>query len=111
MKKNLHSQQQHSTSGTDVLSPLKKEAEREHWAETQDTTGHSTEANLATRKLEQTTSHMETDALLKEEVVMDTFSQAEAVKEEIAETNTKVIDRIQWVRTKSVLVKTWRRRT
>ena len=38
---------------------------------------------------------METDALLKKEVITDTFSQAEAVKEEMAEKNTEVIERIK----------------
>ena len=74
---------------------MKKEAEREHWTEAQDIADHSTEANLATRKLGQTTSHMETDAFLKQEVITNTLSQAEAVKEEIAEKNTEVIERIR----------------
>ena len=36
---------------------------------------------------------METDALLNEEVITDTFSQAEAVREEISEKDTEVIER------------------
>ena len=111
MKKNWPRQpQQHSTSDTDVPSPLNKEVEREHWVGAQDITDHTTEANRATRKLEQTASHMETDALLTKEVITDTFSQAEAVKEEIAEIRKRVKES-KLVRTKYVFVKTWRRRT
>ena len=38
---------------------------------------------------------METDALLEKEDITDTFSQAEAGKEEIAEANAEVIERIK----------------
>ena len=63
--------------------------------EHKDATDHSTEADLATRKLWQTISNMCVDAHLgNKEVSTNTVSQAEAVKEEIAETNTKEIERI-----------------
>ena len=47
------------------------------------------------KKLGQTTSDMETDALLEKEDITHAFSQAEAGKEEIAEANTEVIERIK----------------
>ena len=56
----------------------------------------STEADLATRKLGRTTSNMCVDAHLgNKEVSTNTVSQAEAVKEESAETNTREIERMQ----------------
>ena len=40
------------------------------------------------------------DALLNKEVITDTFSQAEAVKAEIAEANTELIERIKMLSNK-----------
>ena len=45
LKRNWQSQQEHSTSGTDVLSPWKQVTKREDQDGTQDVTDHSTEAD------------------------------------------------------------------
>ena len=59
--------------------------------EAQGSSEPSTGGESSHRKLGgQTTSDMETDALVKKEVITDTFSQADAAKEEIAEANTEV---------------------
>ena len=51
---------------------------------------------LGTRKLEQTTSNLDVDAhLSNKEVSTNTFLQVATVNEEIAETNTKEIERIK----------------
>ena len=95
LKKKWHSQQQHSTSSTDEPGPWKLGTKkREDESGAQDVTDHSTEADLATRKLGHTTSNMDVDTHLgNREVSTSTFLQSEAVKEEIAETNTKAIER------------------
>ena len=98
LKKNWQSQQQeqHSTSSTDAPSLWKQGTNRENQAGAQDVMDHSTEADVATRKLEHTTSNTDVDTHLgNKEVSTNAFSESEAVKEEIAETNTKAIERIR----------------
>ena len=105
LKKNWYSQQQqHSTSGTDAASPWKGEAEREDRAGAQDVTDHSTGADLATKKVEQTACNVDVDThLSNKEVSTNPFSQAEAVKEEIEETITKEIRRFEMVSNKTCI--------
>ena len=83
LEKHWHSQQQqqHYTSGTDVPSSLKKEAESEHRAGAQDITDHFTEANLVSRNWGRLLLIWKR-LLLSKRRCSDTFSQAEAVKEE-----------------------------
>ena len=85
-KKNRHSQQQkHTTSGTDVPSTWKREAEREDQSGSQDVTDHSTEADQAPGNGRHTTSNVDVDTHLgNKEVSTNAFSQAEASKEGIA---------------------------
>ena len=60
LKKNWYGQQQpHSASGTDVPSPLKMEAEIEHWTGAQGSSEPSTGGKSSPRKVGQTTSDME----------------------------------------------------
>ena len=96
LKKNWHSQQQqqHSTSSTDVPSSWKREAEREDQSGAQDVTDHSTEEDLETGGIPHRTWIVDTH-LGNKEVSTNAFSQAGAVKEEIAETRTKAIQRIK----------------
>ena len=64
-KKNWQSQQQHSSSCTDVPSLVKTVVEKEHWAGAQDGSELSTEVRICSGKLGQIASHMETDTVLK----------------------------------------------
>ena len=113
LKKNWQSQQQqHSISSRDVPSPWKLETKRWDRAGAQDVTDHSTEADLATRKLVHTTSNMDVDThLSNREVSTKTFLQSEAAKEELTDTTTKAVERIKIVSKKIVFAKIWRRRT
>ena len=91
LTKNWQSQQQqHSTSDTDVLSLWKQETQREDQAGAQSVTDHSTEADLAHRKLVHTTLNMGVETHLGDkEVSTNALMKNEAVKEQIAETTTK----------------------
>ena len=97
LKKNWQSQQQqHATSDTDVPCLWRHGTKREDQAGAQDVADHSTEADLAHRKLEHTTSNMDVDTRLGDkEVSTDALLKSEAVKEEITETNTKATERIK----------------
>ena len=97
LKKNWQSQQQqHSTSRTDVPSPWKLGTKREDQVGAQDVTDHSTEADLATRKLGHITSNMDVDThRSNKEVSTKTLLQSEAVKEELTDTTTKAVERIK----------------
>ena len=70
---------------TDVPSLLKKTAVKKQWVGARD----------GSKKLGQTTSDMETDTVLKKKDITDTIPQTEAGKEETAEANTEVIERIK----------------
>ena len=81
LKKNWQSQQKHSTSNTDVLTLWK----REDHAGDQDVTDHSTDADLAHRTLEHTTSNMDVHTHLGTKgVSTNALLESEAVKEKIA---------------------------
>ena len=96
LRKDWKSQQQHSTSGTDVRSPWKREARREDQAGVQNVSNHSTEVDLATRKLGHTASNMEVDIrFYNKGVSTNAVLESEAVKEETAEANTKANERIK----------------
>ena len=96
LKKNWQSQQKHSTSNTDVLTLWKQGTKREDHAGDQDVTDHSTDADLAHRTLEHTTSNMDVHTHLGTKgVSMNALLESEAVKEEIAETSTTAIERIK----------------
>ena len=113
LKKNWQSQQQqHSISDTDVRSLCKQDTKRERQAGAQDVRDHSTEADLAHRKLDHTTSNMDVDTHLgNKEVSTNALLKREAVKEETTETDTKKMKESKLVRTKIVFAKIWRRRT
>ena len=67
LKKNWHGQQQqHSTSDTHVPSLWKQGTKREDETGAQDVSDHSTEADVAHRKLEHTSSNMDVDAQLNQ---------------------------------------------
>ena len=102
LKKNWQSQQQqHSTSDTDVRRFWKQGTKRDHQAGAQDVTNHSTEADLAHRKLGHTTSNMDVDTHLgNKEGSTNALLESEAVKEEIAKTPTKAIERTNSVSNK-----------
>ena len=97
LEKNGHSrQQQHSISSTDVPSVWKQETKREDQDGAQDVTDHSTEADLAPGNGRHTTSNVDVDTHLgKKEVSTNALLESEAVKEDIADTNTKAIERIK----------------
>ena len=106
LKKNWQSQQQqHSSFNTDVLSLWKQETQREDQAAAQDVTDHSTEADLAHRKLVHTTLNMGVETRLGDkEVSTNALMKNEAAKEETTETITKAIQQ------KIVFAKICRRR-
>ena len=91
LEKNWQSQQQHSSSCTDVPGLLKTMVVKEHWTGAQDGSNCSTEVKTGSRKLGQIASNAETDTVLKQEDITDMVSQIEAVKEEA---NTEVMERI-----------------
>ena len=109
LKMNGHSQQhhlQHSTSDTHVPSLWKQDTKREDQAGAQDVTDHSTEADLAHRKLRHTSSNMDVDtqvnthALLKDDAVK--MNSQRRIQKQLKESKV--------VRTRFVFVMTWRKR-
>ena len=92
LKKNWQSKQQQHSRRTQPLEKCGRKGAL-GWSTRRFDLLHRVESSH--RKLGQTTSDMETDAFLKKEVITDTFSHAEAVKEEIAEKNTEVIESIK----------------
>ena len=90
LEKNWQSQQQHSSSCTDVPGLVKTMVVKEHWTGAQDGSKFSTEVKTSSGKLGQIASDMETDTVLKKEDITDMVSQVEAVKEEA---HTEVMER------------------
>ena len=102
LKRNWQSQQQHEQQpqqpilDKDVTGVWKQRATWESPAEVQDDSKHITETNQAPGNWIPSTSQMDVDTHLGDkEVSTDAFSNNEAVKAELTDTNTKAIEIIK----------------
>ena len=82
-------------AAADVPNLWKQGTKREDQAGVQDVANHSTEVDLAHRKLGHTTSNMDVDTHLGDkEVSTNALLENEAVKEELTDTNTKASESV-----------------